>query len=36
MVQYPLWQAQLGALGSVGRLRMDLCHMLVGQNEVVP
>lgn len=36
MEQHPLWQAQLGALGSVARQRMDLCHMLMGHNEVVP
>lgn len=36
MEQYPLWQAQFGALGAITRQRMDLCHMLVGQNEVVP
>ena len=34
--QHPLRQAQLGALGSIGRQRMDLCHMLMGQDEVVP
>lgn len=35
MEQHPLWQAQLRALGSIARQRMDLCHMLMGQNEVV-
>ena len=36
MEQHPLWQAQLGALGSIARQRMDLCHMLIGHDEVVP
>lgn len=34
--QHPLRQAQLRALGSVARQRMDLCHVFMGQNEVVP
>lgn len=36
MEQHPLRQAQLGALGSVARQGMDLGHMLMGQDEVVP
>lgn len=36
MEQHPLRQAQLGALGSVARLRVELGHMFVGKNEVVP
>lgn len=34
--QHPLRKTQFWALGSVARERMDLCHMLMCQNEVVP
>lgn len=34
--QHPLRQVQLGTLGSVARQRMDLRHVLVGYNKVVP
>lgn len=34
--EQPLRQAQPGALGPVGRLRVQLSHVLVGENQVVP
>lgn len=34
--QHPLRQAQLGALGAVARVRVELGHMFMGKNEIVP
>lgn len=34
--QQPLRQAQLAALGPVGGLRVQLSHVLVGEDEVIP
>lgn len=36
MEKHPFWKAQFGALGSIEGQTVDLSHMFVGKNEVVP